>query len=86
MHTATKPNMLYFTQECDKLIGPDAFHIQTVNSRHSHLKGFLQRYPGVSTKYLDTWLRWFQRVRLDKAPPRAFLAVATDRLCIQFRN
>ena len=64
----------------------DAFHIQTVNSRHSHLKGFLQRYRGVSTKYPGTCLRWFQRVRLDRAPPRAFLAIATDRSCIRFRN
>ena len=28
----------------------DAFHIQTVNSRHRQLKGFLRRYRGISTK------------------------------------
>ena len=26
----------------------DAFHIQTVNSRHSQLKGFLRRYRGIA--------------------------------------
>ena len=42
----------------------DAFHIQTVNSRHSQLKEFLRRYRGIATKYLDNYLRWFQRIEL----------------------
>ncbi len=33
----------------------DAFHIQTVNSRHSQLKGFLRRYRGIATKSLDSF-------------------------------
>ena len=36
-----------------------ALHIQTVNSRHSQLKGFLRRSRGIATKYLDSYLRWF---------------------------
>ncbi len=63
-----------------------AFHIQTVNSRHSCLKHFLRRYRGVSAKYLDNYLRWFHRAGLEKAPPRAFLAAAIDRPCIVFAN
>ena len=45
----------------------DAFHIQTVNNRHSRLKDFSRRYRGVATKYLDNDLRWFQRLELEKA-------------------
>ena len=64
----------------------NAFHIQTVNSRHGQLKGFLERYRGVATKYLDNYLRWFQQVELDNASPRTHLANAIDRSCIRFGN
>ena len=46
-----------------------AFHIQTVNNRHSRLKDFLRRYRGVATRYLDNYLRWFQRLELENASP-----------------
>ncbi len=64
----------------------NAFHIQTANSRHGQLKGFLGRYRGVATKYLDNYLRWFQQVELDNASPRSCLANAIDRSCIRFGN
>lgn len=32
-------------------------HIQTVNSRHSQLKGVLQTFRGVSTRHLGNHLR-----------------------------
>ena len=64
----------------------NAFHIQTVNSRHGQLKGFLRRYRGVATKYLDNYLRWFQQVELDNASPRTCLANAIDRSCMRFGN
>ena len=64
----------------------NAFHIQTVNSRHGQMKGFLGRYRGVATKYLDNCLRWFQQVELDNASPRTCLANAIDRSCIRFGN
>ena len=68
-----------------------AFHIQiaadpAVNSRHSRLKDFLRRYRGVATRYLDNYLRWFQRLELENASPRACLATAITRPCIQFAN
>ena len=63
-----------------------AFHIQTVNNRHSRLKDFLRRYRGVATKYLDNDLRWFQRLELENASPRACLATAISRPCRQFVN
>ena len=63
-----------------------AFHIQTVNNRHSRLKDFLRRYRGVATRHLDNYLRWFQRLELENASPRACLATAIARPCIQFVN
>ena len=64
----------------------DAFHIQTVNSRHSRLKDFLRRYRGVATRYLDNYLRWFQRIELENASPRTCLATAITGQCIRFVN
>ncbi len=64
----------------------NAFHIQTVNSRHSRLKGFPRRCRGVATEYLGNCLRWFQQIELDNASPRACLADAIDRSCIRFVN
>ena len=64
----------------------DAFHIQTVNNRHSQLKDFLRRYRGVATKYLDNYLRWFQRLQLENASPRACRATAIADPCIRFVN
>ena len=64
----------------------EAFHIQTVNSRHSQLKDFLRRYIGIATKYLENHLRWFQCYELDNASPRTYLANAIGKPCIQFVN
>lgn len=36
------------------------YHIQNVNNYHSRLKGWIQRFNGVATKYLDNYLAWFQ--------------------------
>lgn len=34
------------------------FHIQNVNAYHSRLKGWIKRFHGVATKYLDHYLGW----------------------------
>ncbi len=34
------------------------FHIQHVNAYHSRLKGWMQRFRGVATKYLSSYLGW----------------------------
>ena len=48
-----------------------ALHIQTVNSRHSQIKGFLRGFRGIATKYLDSYLRWFHLIELgDQPSPR----------------
>ena len=50
----------------------------TVNSRHSQLKGFLYRYRGIATKYLDNYLRWFHLIVLG-SDVSACLAAAMSR-------
>jgi transposase-like protein len=37
-----------------------AFHIQSVNNYHQRLKGWIQRFHGVATKYLSHYLGWFR--------------------------
>lgn len=36
------------------------FHIQNVNSYHSRLKKWMDRFNGVATKYLQHYLAWFR--------------------------
>ena len=54
------------------------FHIQNTNAYHSRLKGFMFRFYGVATRYLDNYLGWHRM--LDKQPAgltgRAFLAAS----------
>jgi hypothetical protein len=35
------------------------YHIQNVNGLHSRMKQWIERFKGVSTKYLDNYLAWF---------------------------
>lgn len=35
------------------------YHIQNVNSVHSRLKQWIDRFKGVASKYLDNYLAWF---------------------------
>lgn len=64
-----------------------AVHIQTVNSRHSQIKGFLRIRRGVATKYLDSYLRWFHLIALgDRPSPRACLEAAMAKSCLRFAN
>ena len=34
------------------------YHINHINSYHSHLKSFMEKFKGVATKYLDNYLTW----------------------------
>ena len=64
-----------------------ALHIQTVNSRHSQIKGFLRSYRGIATKYLDSYLRWFHLIELgDQPSPRACLKAAMAKPSLRFAN
>ena len=42
------------------------YHIQHVNDSHNRLKGWMERFRGVATKYLDNYLYWFRWLELDK--------------------
>lgn len=42
------------------------YHIQHVNSYHSQLKGWMARFRGVATKYLNNYLSWFKWLALRK--------------------
>ena len=65
----------------------DAFHIQTVNSRHGQLKGFLRDFRGVATKYLDSYLRGFHLIGLaEPAFLRGFLGATMNSQSIRFAN
>ena len=64
-----------------------AVHIQTVNSRHSQIKGFQRRRRGIATKYLDSYLRWFHLIALgDQPSPRACLEAAMTKPRLRFAN
>ena len=55
------------------------FHIQNVNAYDSRLKGWMQRFNGVATKYLGSYLGWrrFQERRKDEAiNPKSWLIEA----------
>ena len=41
------------------------YHIQNVNSYTSHLKGWMGRFRGVATKYLDSYLGWRRMIDRD---------------------
>ena len=48
-----------------------AFHIQNVNAYDSRLKGWMGRFHGVSTKYLESYLGWrrmLERYRKNISP------------------
>ena len=62
-----------------------AVQIQTVNSRHSQIKGFLRGFRGIATKYLDSYLRWFHLIELgDQPSSRAGLEAAMARPRLRF--
>ena len=42
------------------------YHIQHVNNFHNRLKGWMERFQGVATKYLDNYLYWFRWLELGK--------------------
>ena len=64
-----------------------ALHIQTVNSRHTQIKGFLRGFRGIATKYRDSYLRWFHLIELGHQPsPRACLEAAMTKPCLRFTN
>ena len=58
------------------------FYVQTVSNRHSKLTDFLGPCQGVTTKYLDIYLRRFWCLGLEFSSPRACLTIAIGHLGI----
>ena len=48
-------------------VGLGRRHVQNVNAYDSRLRGWMQRFKGVATKYLDSYLGWFRM--LDRSGP-----------------
>ncbi|MFZ5975753.1 MAG: IS1595 family transposase [Bacillota bacterium] len=44
----------------DRHVLKGIYHIQNVNSYHSRMKKWLDRFNGVASKYLDNYLAWFK--------------------------
>jgi transposase-like protein len=42
------------------------YHIQHVNNAHTRLKTWMVRFQGVSTKYLESYVRWFSLMEETK--------------------
>lgn len=49
-----------FKSDGKKRVIKGIYHIQNVNSYHSRLKSWMDRFQGVSSKYLNNYLTWFQ--------------------------
>lgn len=39
------------------------YHLNNINSFHSHLKKFMVRFNGVATKYLDYYVEYFKNIK-----------------------
>jgi len=58
---ATEKGMNIYQFKSDgKVRTKGIYHIQNVNNYHRRLKGWIQRFNGVATKYLNNHLSWFQ--------------------------
>lgn len=54
----------------ERVRGP--WHIQNANAYHGRLKGWIARFKGVATDYLESYLGWFRALdRASKKPPKS---------------
>lgn len=56
------------------------FHIQNVNSYHGRLHGWMYRFNGVATKYLDNYLSWFRFFESNSNPNENSLLLSQTQL------
>lgn len=47
------------------------YHIQNINALHSNLRSWIQKFKGISTKYLANYLYWFKWLEFFKSEKRA---------------
>ena len=65
----------------ERVRGP--WHIQNANAYHGRLKGWMHRFRGVATSYLESYLGWFRALdrasrSRNPAPPMLRLALGLD--------
>jgi len=56
-----------------------AWHVQNVNAYHSRLKAWVQKFRGVATRYLASYLGWFRTIDREhgnRLKPKQWLALA----------
>lgn len=63
----------------------NAFHIQNVNAYDSRLKGWMQRFHGVATRYLPSYLGWRRLLErhANRPSPHSVVAAAVGLLSSQ---
>ncbi|MGD0662617.1 MAG: IS1595 family transposase [Syntrophorhabdales bacterium] len=60
------------------------YHIQNVNSYHSHLKGWIRMFYGIASKYLDDYLAWFGfRVKNAQVAMNAKMKAMIIEACVK---
>ena len=58
----------------------DVFHIQTLNNYVSRWRGWMQKFHGVGTAYLENYLAWFRVVVQEPNTARSWLRGGVPRL------
>lgn len=66
--TKSLPGLLHETvnERQKQRVKKGIYHIQHANNFHNRLKGWLERFQGVGTHYLDKYLYWFRWLELGK--------------------
>ncbi len=68
------------------------YHTQNVNAYHSRLKGWMEHFRGVATKYLDNYMTWFADIDMTRHITRGiweqwFLAMSCiDSKKVQYKS
>ena len=60
IYATEKDISIYHFKSDGKTRTKGLYHIQTVNNYRQRLKDWIQRFNGVTTKYLNNYLAWFQ--------------------------
>lgn len=58
----------------------DVFHIQTLNNYVSRWRGWMQKFHGVGTEYLENYLAWFRIIGQEPKKARSWLLGGVNRL------
>lgn len=58
----------------------EVFHIQTLNNYVSRWRGWMQKFHGVGTEYLENYLAWFRVVGQEPNTARSWLCGGVNRL------